>query len=55
MSDDWIVLVPADPRYEPEKTRQEKSRQRLSELALFAERAAALGGVDNVIDSFVGF
>lgn len=33
MSDDWIVLVPDDPRYVPGEDRQERSRQRLSEMA----------------------
>ena len=33
MSDDWFVLVPEDPRYVPDKDRQEQSRQRLCEIA----------------------
>ena len=42
MSDDWIVLVPDDPRYVPKKDRQEKSRQRLSQITPNADEVQCI-------------
>ncbi len=33
MSDDWIILIPEDPRYVPDAARQLRARERLAEVA----------------------
>jgi hypothetical protein len=33
MSDDWIQLIPEDPRFIPEPTKQKLARQRFAEIA----------------------
>src|SRR5205814_714796 len=33
MSDNWIALIPEDPRFVPERARQTRARDRLSEIA----------------------
>jgi hypothetical protein len=37
MSDNWIALVPEDPRFVPEQARQSRARDRFAEIAPDAE------------------
>lgn len=48
MSDNWIVLIPTNPRTVPEAARQSRARNRFSEIAPDAEeiRLTVSGGVE---------
>ena len=40
MSDNWIALIPEDPRFVPERTRQSRARDRFSEILPAADEVA---------------
>ena len=40
MSDDWIALIPEDPRFVPEPTRHSRARDRFAEIAPAADEIA---------------
>ena len=41
MSDNWIVLIPEDPRFVPDAVKQSRARDRFAELTLDAYRIEA--------------
>ncbi|MGC4005217.1 MAG: hypothetical protein QM811_19695 [Pirellulales bacterium] len=41
MSDDWIVLIPEDPRLVPKQTNRERARDRFAEIAPDADEIEA--------------
>jgi hypothetical protein len=41
MSDNYIVLVPEDPRFVPDEERQRQAKDRLAEIAPYAEEIEA--------------